>query len=121
MNKQRSLELQVQGAIDENIVQFSLASSTPYLRTEEDWTYYEVLTISEEAISFERLVDQKAPFLFEHDTTKQIGVIERAFIADNKLQVVVRFSENEFAQSILRDIKSRYTQKCFIGLYHNEL
>ena len=115
MNKKRSLDLEIQGAIDENIVQFSLASSEPYLRTEDDYTYYEVLTISEEAISFERLVDEKAPFLFEHDTTKQIGVIERAFIADNKLQVVVRFSENEFAQSILRDIKAGIRRNVSLG------
>jgi hypothetical protein len=61
------------------------------------------------------LVDEKAPFLFEHDTTKQIGVIERAFIADNKLQVVVRFSENEFAQSILRDIKAGIRRNVSLG------
>jgi hypothetical protein len=120
MNKQRSLELQIQGAVDTNIVEFSLASSAPYLRTEDDYTYYEVLTISEEAISFERLVDEKAPFLFEHDTTKQIGVIERAFIADNKLQVVVRFSENEFAQEVLRDVKAGIRRNVSLGYIIND-
>lgn len=73
MNKQvkRSLQLAVESS-QENILTFSCASSTPYLRYDDEFTYYEVLQISENAINFQRLVDGKAPFLFEHDVTKQI-------------------------------------------------
>ncbi|MBO5856896.1 MAG: hypothetical protein J6Q87_01455, partial [Clostridia bacterium] len=63
----------------------------------------------------------KAPFLFEHDTEKQIGVIERAFIADKKLKVVVRFSENTFAQEILRDIKAGIRRNVSLRLYYQRL
>lgn len=107
MNYKRSLEIQTPVEYTENVLTFSLASSAPYLRSEKDNTYYEILVISEEAINFERLIDNKSPFLFEHDTNKQIGVIEKAFIADEKLQVLVRFSENDFAQEVLKDIKAR--------------
>jgi hypothetical protein len=107
---------------DQNILEFSLASEEPYLRFDEAGKpYNEILVISEEAISFTRLVDQKAPFLFEHDTEKQIGVIERAFIADKKLKVVVRFSENTFAQEILRDIKAGIRRNVSLRLYYQRL
>jgi len=112
----RNLEFTDSTFADENILEFSLASEEPYLRTDEkDNPYNEVLVISEEAISFDRLVDQKAPFLFEHDTEKQIGVIEKAFIADKKLKVIVRFSENSFAQEILRDIKAGIRRNVSLG------
>lgn len=115
MNLKRSLEIQTPVETTENVLQFSLASSAPYLRSEDDNTYYEVLTISEDAINFERLVDGKSPFLFEHDTNKQIGVIEKAFIEDEKLQVIVRFSENTFAQEVLKDIKSGIRRNVSLG------
>lgn len=101
---------------DEDILEFSIASSEPYLRAEDGQKpYYEILEISDEAISFERLIDGKAPFLFEHDTTKQIGVIEKAFISDEKLKVLVRFSKNEFAQSVLKDIKAGIRRNVSVG------
>lgn len=115
MNLKRSLEIQTPVETTENVLQFSLASSAPYLRSEDENTYYEVLTISEDAINFERLVDGKSPFLFEHDTNKQIGVIEKAFIEDEKLQVIVRFSENTFAQEVLKDIKSGIRRNVSLG------
>ena len=92
---------------DENTLEFSVASSTPYLKLDKKGNpYYEILVISEDSINFERLVDGKAPVLFEHDESKQIGVVERAYIQDGKLRTVVRFSTEEFAQSVLRDIKN---------------
>lgn len=117
MDYKRSLDIKdLASADDNNILEFSLASSAPYLRTDDDGNpYYEVLVISEDAISFERLVDGKSPFLFEHDTEKQIGVIEKAFIADEKLKVLVRFSENQFAQEVLRDIKAGIRRNVSLG------
>jgi HK97 family phage major capsid protein len=117
MQYKRNLDLKDFTSEDNsNVLEFSLASSEPYLRTDDEGTaYYEILTISEAAISFERLVDGKAPFLFEHDTEKQIGVIEKAFIADEKLKVIVRFSENNFAQEVLRDIKSGIRRNVSLG------
>lgn len=111
-------ELQINTAIEKDkLVEFSVASSEPFFRADDDRNegYYEVLEISETAIDFSRLVDEKAPFLFEHDTDKQIGVVEKAYIQDEKLKVLVRFSENDFAQSVLKDILSGIRRNVSVG------
>ena len=111
-------ELQVSVPIEkDDLVEFSVASSEPFFRADDDLNegYYEVLEISDQAIDFSRLVDEKAPFLFEHDTEKQIGVVEKAYIQDEKLKVLVRFSENDFAQSVLKDILSGIRRNVSVG------
>ena len=111
-------ELQVSVPIEkDDLVEFSVASSEPFFRADDDLNegYYEVLEISDQAIDFSRLVDEKAPFLFEHDTEKQIGVVEKAYIQDEKLKVLVRFSENDFAQSVLKDILAGIRRNVAVG------
>ena len=104
---------------DNGLYTFSVASSAPYERTREKLgTYNEVLVISEESIDFVRLVDQRCPFLLDHDQTKQIGVVEKAYIADGKLYVDVRFSENPYAQRTLADIKSGIRRNTSIRLQY---
>lgn len=99
-----------------SLIEFSVASATPYMREDEKGRpYWQVLVISEQAIDFERLQDQKCPFLFEHDMEKQIGVVQKAFIRDGKLIVLVRFSQNEFAQNIMKDILSGIRRNVSIG------
>ena len=98
------------------IYTFSVASSEPFERTDEKLgTYNEVLVISEEAINFVRLVDERCPFILEHDQTKQLGVVEKAYIADEKLYVDVKFSENGYAQRVLDDIKAGIRRNVSIG------
>ena len=102
--------------VDSELIEFSVASQTPYMRQDQNGNpYWQVLVISNENIDFQRLKDQKCPFLFEHDTDKQIGVVQKAYIANKKLMVVVRFSENEFAQSVKRDILSGIRRNVSIG------
>ena len=117
--RKRDLELNTSfNAKDNNLVEFSVASSEPFFRVSEDDPddgYYEVLLIGEENIDFSRMNDGKCPFLFEHDTEKQLGVVEKAYIADNKLKVLVKFSENEFPQMVLKDILSGIRRNVSIG------
>ena len=104
-------------SVADNIITLSVASSAPYQREHPKLgTYDEVLVISEEAINFTRLVDERSPFLTNHDTDKQIGVVEKAYIKDEKLYVDVRFSENQYAQRILNDIKAGIRRNCSIRL-----
>lgn len=103
-------------AEDQNIMTFSCASSAPYLRHDRKGKgFVEILEISEDAINFERLVDGNAPFLYEHSTEQQIGVVEKAFIQNGKLIVTVRFSKNPFAQEVLQDIKDYIRRGISIG------
>lgn len=110
----RNLQIGVEQT-ENNTITFSCASATPYLRTDDDFSYYEVLEISEKAIDFQRLIDCKSPLLFEHNTEKQIGVVQHAWIQNQKLYVTVKFSENDFAQEILKDIKDGIRRNVSIG------
>lgn len=111
-------ELQINTAIEKDkLVEFSVASSEPFFRADDDRNegYYEVLEISEQAIDFSRLVDEKTPLLLEHDTDKQIGVVEKAWIEDGKLKANVRFSKNAKAQEILNDVKDCIRRNVSVG------
>ena len=52
--------------------------------------------------------------------TKQIGVVEKAWIEGDKLKAKVRFSECEFAQLILKDIKDEIRRNVSFGYIINE-
>ena len=111
-------ELQINAAIEKDkLVEFSVASSEPFFRADDDRNegYYEVLEISETAIDFSRLVDEKSPLLLEHDPDKQIGVVEKAWIEDGKLKANVRFSKNAKAQEILNDVKDCIRRNVSVG------
>ena len=104
-----------QGEAD-NIISFSVASSEPYVREDKNGKKFaEVLEISEAAIDFSRLVDNRAPLLFAHDAERQLGVVEKAWIENNKLYVQCKFSSNAFPQSILRDINDGIRRNVSIG------
>lgn len=114
----RNLQINTVQKHQQNTITFSCASSMKYLRTDDDFSYYEVLEISENAIDFQRLVDCKSPLLFEHNTEKQIGVVTHAWIQNQKLYVTVKFSENDFAQAILKDIKDGIRRNVSIRLHN---
>lgn len=101
---------------DPNVISFSLASANPYLREDSHGKkFYEILEISEEAIDFTRLVDNRAPLLFSHDPERQLGAITKAWIENGKLMVTAKFSSNSFPQSILRDIQDGLRKNVSVG------
>lgn len=101
---------------EDNMLTFSVASSEPYIRTDKNGKKFaEVLEISDAAIDFSRLVDNRAPLLFQHDEERQLGVVERAWIENGKLYVECKFSSNSFPQSILRDIRESIRRNVSIG------
>ena len=123
MNKTNIRSLRIETVTEndsENKLVFSCASPTPYTREYEDLIYNEVLEISDTSIDFTRLVDQRSPLLFEHDMEKQIGVVDRAWIENEKLYVAVRFSRSKFAQEILADIKDNIRRNVSIGYIVND-
>lgn len=113
--KNRSLETTEISFNEENLIEISFASNTPYLRQDQDYSYNEVLVISEDSVDWNRLVDQKCPLLLEHDVTKQIGVVEKAWIEAEKIRSLVRFSSNEKAQQILKDVKDGIRRNVSFG------
>ena len=107
---------EIQSSEDVNVISFSCASQLPYVkRDKRGRDYAEVLLITEESVDFTRLVDGRAPLLLQHNDEDQIGVVERAWIENEKLYVTVRFSKANHAQEILQDVKDGIRRNVSIG------
>jgi HK97 family phage major capsid protein/HK97 family phage prohead protease len=107
----RDLIFESVGVKEENIVVFSFSSELPVKR---DFGL-EILSHEEEAVDFSRFKDG-APFLYNHDTADQIGVIEDAWIGeDRKGYIKVRFSKEERAQSFYRDVVDGIRKNISVG------
>ena len=89
-------------SIDERSFEFPFSSEYPVQR------YFgsEVLSHEEGAPNFLRLNDG-APFLFNHNPDKVLGVVERAWHDKEKKRAYakVRFSRSDFAKQYLDDVK----------------
>jgi len=63
----------------------------------------------------------KAPLCFEHKTETVIGVIESVQIVGKRLMVIARFSENDFANDIYKDIKAKIRTKVSVGYFVDDI
>ena len=97
---------------DDLILELSVSSEDPYLR----WFGYEILDHSPEAIDLSRL-NNKANALFNHNQDQYIAVIEKAWIEKNKLYNQYRFSTNDLASQLVRDINDGIITKASIGYF----
>ena len=91
----------------ERKITFSCASDYPYMRFDEEHQieYEQILVINENSVDFSRLNTGNSPLLFNHDTDKLLGIVNKAYIIENKIFVQVQFSKNdEFADRIYKDI-----------------
>ena len=98
-------------------ITFSCASDLPYERYDDDRErpYKEILVISEEAVDLHRL-NGGASLLWGHDTDDLIGVVDNAYIVENKLFVKVRFSKNDKkADRIWKDILDGLIKNVSVG------
>lgn len=115
-NFKRELQAQFSPNEDENKLTMSVASSAPYLRTDKNGkSFYEILVINDDSVNFERLIDGRCPFLRDHDTSKQVGVCEKAWIEDEKVMATIRFSRNRWGQELLADMKDLISRNVSIG------
>ena len=98
--------------VDERTFEFPFSSEYPVAR------YFgnEILSHGRGAADLSRLNDG-APLLFNHDPDRVIGVVERAYIDDKSRRgyARVRFSRNEFAQEILRDVQDGILRNVSFG------
>jgi HK97 family phage prohead protease len=80
------------------------------------------LAMMQNAADLSRLNDG-APLLFNHDPDRVIGVVERGWINDDDRRgyVSVRFSQNPFAQEVLRDVKDKVLRNVSFGYQINEM
>ncbi len=108
---QRSFQIR-SDTIDEEkrTVEISFSSEEPY----ERWFGVEILDHRKKAIRLERLNDGGA-LLADHNPYQQIGVVEKAWVQDNKGRAKVRFSKNEKADEYFRDVLDGIRSKVSVG------
>lgn len=97
--------------VDARTAQLAFSSETPVERIFGN----EVLSHVNDAADLSRLNDG-APLLLEHDRGDQIGVVERAWVDDDrKGRAVVRFSKSAKAQEIFQDVQDGIRRLVSVG------
>lgn len=97
--------------VENRRVKFALSSEEPY----ERYFGIEILGHNTDEVDLSRL-QTGAPWLAEHDSTKQIGIIEEVSLDKDKvLRVLVRFSKNPLATEYFNDIVDGIRTKVSVG------
>jgi HK97 family phage major capsid protein len=110
--------LQRQAKQDDNTIEMAISSEAPV----ERWFGIEVLRHSKGAIDLARLADGRHPLLLNHRTDSQIGVIERAWLDDDKkLRGEARFSRSELGQEIQQDVQDEIRTLISVGYEIHEV
>lgn len=115
----RSLSLEKSPEIkeDDRTITFPFSSELPV----ERWFGLEILSHSEESIDFSR-INNKAALLDGHEWDKQIGVIEKAWLGDDKrLYATARFSKQPAADAVFQDIIDGIRTHVSFGYRVNEM
>lgn len=87
--------------VEGRTIEFALSSEEPYDR----WWGREVLSHDRSAVRLGRLSSGRHPLLVDHNTRDQVGVIERAWIGDDRrLRCIARFGKSARAEEIFRDV-----------------
>jgi len=83
----------------------------------------EVLGHNEDEIDMAFMSQGRSPLLLDHDATKQIGVVEEFGIdSENKRTVAkVRFSKNQMADEVYRDVLDGIRQNISVGYQVNSM
>lgn len=111
----KSVEAKQDGADD--VVRIAISTESPYLRARLNGhkAAYEVLGHNPDEVKMDYMEDG-APFLFEHKTDMQIGVLENVTLdSDGVMRADVRFSRSQFAQEMLDDIKRGIRKRISVG------
>lgn len=114
---QRTVTLE-RAAKDAETVELAISSEAPY----ERFFGIEILRHTAEAIDMTRLGDGRHPLLLNHDTEKQIGVIGRAWIGDDrKLRGEARFSRSALGQEIRADVEDGIRSLVSVGYFIDQI
>jgi HK97 family phage major capsid protein/HK97 family phage prohead protease len=101
---------------DDRRVVFSFASETPI----ERYFGMEVLNMDEDSMDLSRLNDG-APLLFQHDSDKIVGVVERAYIKNKRGYAEVKMANNELGREMQELIKDGILRNVSFGYRINAM
>lgn len=99
-------------------IEMVLSSEEPYAR----WWGVEVLSHQPSAVRLGRLSSGRHPLLVDHNTRDQVGVIERAWIGDDRrLRCIARFGRSARAEEIFQDVCDGIRSLVSVGYQIHEL
>jgi len=101
---------------DDRRVVFSFASETPI----ERYFGMEVLNMDEDSMDLSRLNDG-APLLFQHDSDKIVGVVERAYIKNKRGYAEVKMANNDLGREMQELIKDGILRNVSFGYRINAM
>lgn len=102
---------------DKRTVDLAWCSEVPY----ERWWGVEILDCAAKSVRMQRLRN-KAALLLNHDTDKQIGVVERATLdQDKKGRAQVRFSRSALGEEVFADVVDGVRTKVSVGYRIHDL
>lgn len=101
---------------DDRIVVLSFSSTAPVDRM----FGVEILEHGADNVDLSRLNDG-GPLLSDHDTSRQIGVIERAWLTDGKGHAEIRFSRSDRAQIEFQDVVDGIRRNVSVGYRIEEI
>jgi len=114
----RSIDIGYKAAAEKGTFELAISSEAPY----ERWFGIEILKHTKSAVDLSRLSDGRHPLLLGHDTEKQIGVIKRAWIGDDKkLRGEAKFSRSALGQEIKQDVEDEIRTLVSVGYFVEEL
>lgn len=107
------------GALDAETreVELSFSSEEPY----ERWWGIEVLGHKSTECDMSWMASGRAPFLKNHQTNVQIGVLPRAWLKDRRGKAVVRFGRSTVAEEEMRDAQDDVRVNVSVGYEIREL
>lgn len=124
--KKRTLDLGIQhrtlqlsrDSVDENTrtVEMSFSSESPVLR----WFGHEILDHDERSVDLSRL-RAAGPLLEQHDTDRQVGVVENVRINNRRGAAVVRFGKGARASELFADVIDGIRRNVSVGYRIHEL
>ena len=99
-------------SVEARTVELAFSSEEPYDR----YWGREVLSHERSAVRMGRLSSGRHPLLVDHSTRDQVGVIERAWLGeDRKARAVVRFGNSARAQEIFQDVQDGIRSLVSVG------
>ncbi|QTI81490.1 phage major capsid protein (plasmid) [Roseomonas marmotae] len=107
------------GAVDadKRTVELAFSSESEVRR----WFGVEILSHAPEAVVLDRMQDGAA-LLLEHDTDKQIGVVESVSIdSDRRGRAVVRFGRSALAEEVFQDVQDGIRRHVSVGYLIHEI
>lgn len=99
-------------------VEMAFSSEEPYAR----WWGTEVLSHDRAAVDLGRLAGGRHPLLVDHSTRDQVGVIEKAWVGDDrKGRALVRFGKSARAEEIFQDVLDGIRSLVSVGYRIHEM